>query len=361
LNIKFIDELKRLQAQKKTFFYKSMFTIKGYVPTTEINIFKNIMSKFLIVFFVMDPKDNDVPVKFDNIWFFKGFEFLIKNFNGLSYYEKDVTWCIGLLFIIFGSLCFLDAGYSILLILTGLALYYKKFESIGQMFAITGFFSFLLGLTSGQFFGLIVGQDIFVDMTPIIPLSTTPTTCLVFSLIVGSFIMLFSYSVSIWQLGFKISLTGNSFFILSLMAHFIHQEVNLVFFEYISKIFMIITLLSWIMYPVDDLGKDARIANIVLTMYNGVVGSLQDIFSHMRLFGISLSGAILALVVNKIALMMPLIVTIIFSIIAHIIIYLLSVMSMYVHSSRLIFLEFGSNFIKGGNIFYSPLSRSLLK
>jgi V/A-type H+-transporting ATPase subunit I len=198
-------------------------------------------------------------------------------------------------------------------------------------------------------------------MDPLIPLSNSPTSCFMFSLIVGVLVMIFSYSVAIWQLGFKINLTGNLFFILSIVFFLIGHKSLVFIFDFLGWGFLIIASILWIMFPVDAFGKDSKIPNLVLTFYNGVVGAIQDVFSHMRLFGISLSGAILVLVVNKIALMMPFVATVVFSFVAHITIFLLALMSMYVHSSRLIFLEFGSQFIKGGNSYYSPLSRSFLK
>ena len=85
---------------------------------------------------------------------------------------------------------------------------------------------------------------------------------------------------------------------------------------------------------------------------------MQDILSHMRLFGIALSGAILALVVNKIANMLPLAATILFAIVGHIFVFLLALLSLYIHTNRLIFLEFGSKSITGGHYLYSPFRRS---
>ena len=44
---------------------------------------------------------------------------------------------------------------------------------------------------------------------------------------------------------------------------------------------------------------DTATGNVLWTLYSGTTGFLQDVLSHMRLFGIALSGSIMALVVNE--------------------------------------------------------------
>jgi V/A-type H+-transporting ATPase subunit I len=78
----------------------------------------------------------------------------------------------------------------------------------------------------------------------------------------------------------------------------------------------------------------------------------------MRLFGIALSGGIMALVVNQIAGRFPLPVTALFAVVGHSFVFLLSLLSLYIHTNRLIFLEWGSKCIDGGSNFYAPLRRS---
>jgi vacuolar-type H+-ATPase subunit I/STV1 len=126
-----------------------------------------------------------------------------------------------------------------------------------------------------------------------------------------------------------------------------------------TVIFTLISIMScglWILYPI--IIFDTKIPNIIWTLYSGITGVIQDILSHMRLFGISLSGAILASVVNEISCLFPLYIQIPFCIILHIAIFLMSLLSSYVHTNRLIFYEFGSKCINGGQHYYSPLCLS---
>jgi vacuolar-type H+-ATPase subunit I/STV1 len=120
----------------------------------------------------------------------------------------------------------------------------------------------------------------------------------------------------------------------------------------------ILSSIFWIQFPEITFDENQKLANIIWTIYNGYVGLIQDTLSHMRLFGISLSGAILALVVNEISSMFPIFFQIPFCLFGHMFVFCLSLLSLYVHSNRLIFLEFGSNCINGGHFYYLPLGRS---
>jgi V/A-type H+-transporting ATPase subunit I len=377
-----VDQINYFYAYESTMTYGPVFFIRGFIPSDSSVGFQDEMRDLKITLSLKDPGDNDdVPVKLKNNWFFSGFEGILKSFTGVSYYEKDATWSVGILFITFASLCLLDAGYSILLSLTGLLIYKKGFQLMGRVFAITGVFSLFLGLLSGQFFGFIVGEHIFQDSQPVLALSTTPLSCLTFSLCVGVVVMLFSYMVAIWQFGLKTPNTGGLFFLISLIFFTFGNLYPAAIQGYLLKLGMfdiqiealeallrnlgyiciLLTLILWILYPENAFGEDSRVPNISWTIYSGATGVIQDILSHMRLFGVALSGGILALVVNKVATMMPFFGAVIFAIICHIAVYCMAIISMYVHTNRLIFLEFGKNCLHGGNIYYTPLSRSLLK
>jgi len=377
-----IDQINYFYAHESTMLYGPVFFIRGFVPLDECKSFQDKMQTLNITFSSKEPdRNDDVPVKLKNGWFFNGFESILKSFTGISYYEKDITWSVGILFITFASLCFLDAGYSVCLSLTGFLMYKKGFRLMGKVFVITGVFSLFLGILSGQFFGLIIGEHILKDSQPVLALSSTPLSCLTFSLCVGVVVMLFSYVVAIWQFGLKTPNTGNLFFLISLISFALGNLYSGVIHDYLLKldmfyiqiefleslfknlgfVFIFFTLVSWVLYPENAFGKDSRLPNISWTIYSGVTGVVQDILSHMRLFGVALSGGILALVVNKVAAMIPSIGAILFAFIAHVAVYCMALISMYVHTNRLIFLEFGKNCLNGGNVYYTPLSRSLLK
>ena len=278
----------------------------------------------------------------------------------MSYHEKDVTSIVGCLFIWFGALCFMDGGYGLLLFLLGVALFQKEQRQYGAVFIFTGLFTIIFGLLNGQIFGLIVGDHIFKGYSPLIMLSTDPFMCLTFSLVMGILNIFFSSITAIWQRGYQTDANGRLCLVIACMfyAFKTYYVINMLVQNSIFYVFLILSLFYWIKYPEITFEKEQKLANIVWTIYNGVVGLIQDTLSHMRLFGISLSGAILALVVNEISCLFPIYLQIPFCIAGHIFVFGLSLLSLGVHTNRLIFLEFGSKCIEGGDYYYLPLGRS---
>lgn len=358
-----------------------LFALEGYLPKENADELKRTLAPFEVALRIDEPAETDhVPVKLRNNWFLQGFEAIVRSFSGVSYREKDFTWAVGILFITFGALCLLDAGYGFLLLLTGLGLSAKG-SAFGRVFTITGVFAVLIGALSGQFFGFVIGQHFAMDLVPVVTLSSNPYSCFLFSMVVGMVALLFSYSTAIWQRGWKTAATGSLFLVFAAMAGVFANMANeyvltvlyswhqppadliastKVYGNYVAYGFGALALVSWLVFPDPVFGKSAHAGNVAWTLYSGTTGFLQDVLSHMRLFGIALSGSIMALVVNQIGGQFPLPVTIAFAVVGHVFVYLLSLLSLYIHTNRLIFLEYGSKCIDGGTLEYSPLRRRSL-
>jgi len=356
-----LDEINLLEVKQKTYTSSHFFALKAYVPNDKCQILEEKLKRYPIIITKNSPtlKDN-VPILLKNNWFFQGFEEILKSFSGLSYHEKDVTPIVGVLFFLFGSLCLLDGGYGFLLCILGIVLIKKNMFSFGKVFLFTGFFSVIIGLINGQIFGFVVGQTILREFTPPMDLAIDPLACFKFSLIIGLFCMGGSYLTSIWQRGLKTHATGNMILVCGLIFYLIASTYNIdnTIIKYCFLTIFCLTIFLWILFPEIVFGKNSKIPNIIWTLYSGLTGLVQDILSHMRLFGISLSGAILALVVNEIGSMFPIYIMIPFCICGHFFVFLLALLSLFVHTNRLIFLEFGSKCIDGGHYYYLPLRRS---
>ena len=376
------DRVELLRAKQRTFSLGPLFALEGYVPAENAKDLEAALGGQAVVLRFSDPESQDpVPVLLKNNWFVRGFEDLVRRFSGVSYWEKDFSWAVGILFIVFGALCLLDAGYGLLLSLTGVWLARSSSPAFGKVLAITGAGTLVLGLLSGQVFGLVVGQHIMKDAAPPLTLAQVPLHAFYFSLVVGVAAMLFSFSLAIWQRGFKTPATGGLLLVLGAATYIASNPAGeyLLTLSYrwqppptqlvaavatggahLTKALISVALLAFVLFPDPVFGPKARAGNIVWTLYASITGVLQDVLSHMRLFGIALSGSIMALLVNDLGGRLPLAATVIFAIIGHGLVYLLSLLSLYVHANRLIFLEFGSKCIDGGHHEYQPLRRRSL-
>lgn len=357
-----------------------IFALEGYLPREQVVDLQRALAPFACALRIKDAPlfDERVPVKLRNRPLVAGFETIVEAFSGMRYGEKDFTWAVGLLFVVFGALCFLDAGYGLMLAILGLALRIRGSQQIGGVFMATGVVSVIIGMMAGQFFGLIIGQTVMLDHRPLLTLSSEPYHAFLFSLFVGIVAMAFSYAMAIWQRGLRTDSTGALLLVLaSLAAVYANMASGFVYevlsgatptAEYLEQAKLwgnrvayalgVAAFGAWVAFPGPVFGEDARVGNILWTLYSGTTGFVQDVLSHMRLFGIALSGGIMALVVNEMAARFSLPVTALFAVVGHFFVFLLSLLSLYIHTNRLIFLEWGSKCIDGGANFYSPLRRS---
>lgn len=356
-----------------------LFAIEGWLPKERAVDLHEALAAFEVAAEFHDPEErDDVPVKLKNGFFVQGFEEIVQAFSGVHYREKDFTWAVGILFIAFGSLCLLDAGYGLMLGVLGGVLWARGNVAFGKVFTFTGIVAVIVGAVAGQYFGLVIGQHVYEGYRPLVTLASTPYHSFLFSLVVGIFGLAFSYSMAIWQRGIATQATGSLLLVVAAAAAIFGNMAG----EYVVQLFtgwqepsefvkynvyMVgnivaaiaggLALVSWLIWPEDVFGKNARIGNIIWTLYSGTTGFVQDVLSHMRLFGIALSGSIMALVVNEIGGQFPLPLTILFAVVGHFFVFLLALLSLYIHTNRLIFLEFGSKCIDGGLNMYRPLSR----
>lgn len=357
-----------------------LFALEGFLPRDQVVELHQALAPFACAVQVKDAVafDERVPVKLKNSGLFAGFESIVAAFSGMRYGEKDFTWAVGLLFVAFGALCLLDAGYGLMLGILGLVLRARGAKAMGEVFVFTGLVSVVVGMMAGQFFGLIIGQTVMMDQRPLLTLSSEPYHAFLFSLFVGMIALAFSYSMAIWQRGLRNEATGALALVLAALAavyanmaaEFVHvlftgqtptvgdlAEAKL-WGNRVAYALGGAALAAWIAFPGPVFGENARFGNILWTLYAGTTGFVQDVLSHMRLFGIALSGGIMALVVNEMAARLPLPATALFAVVGHFFVFLLSLLSLYIHTNRLIFLEWGSKCIDGGSNFYSPLRRS---
>ncbi len=360
------ERVERLTELKKARDFDQLIGFSGYVLQRDVITLKQALDKHCVALSIEEPTEIDtVPVMLDNARPLRGFEAIVKAFTGVNYFEKDKTGIVALLFMFFGALCLLDAGYGFLLFLAGYVVAIKKSRDFGQVFMWTGAISTILGLLCGQVFGLTLAQDILLNIPPLLTLATDPMACFKFSLLVGVFAMTLTNMVAIFQNGIKTHATGSLLALLGVIT-LIVKESELFIGRFYDPAFVLnnvaigffsLSVLSWLLFPEPVFGKKKRVANILWMFYAGPLGLVQDVLSHMRLFGIALSGSILALVINKICALLPFPFGIVFAPIGHFTIFLLSLLSLYIHANRLIFLEFGTKCMSGGNIYFKPFSR----
>ncbi len=308
------------------------------------------------------PEDN-TPVKLKNRWFPQVFEMIGEMYSLPKYGTIDLTPLFAPFYMLFFAICLCDAGYGAVILAAGLGLYFKGGASMRQaswLSIICGAAAVVFGLFANSFFGMTVSKN---------PIMNFQEDFFSISMMIGVVQILLGLVVNIVvttrTFGIKYALGTLGWFLLifsgCLSAALTMAGVTIFGFDSIPFLAMVVVSLVLMLF-FNSPGKNifANFGAGLWNTYNNVTGLLSDVLSYIRLFAIGLSGGVLALVFNSLALGMtgldagiegkP-IGGVIFSIIGAAIILLIghginlfmSTISSFVHPMRLTFVEFFKN------------------
>lgn len=308
------------------------------------------------------PED-DTPVKLTNKWFPQVFEMIGNMYALPKYGTMDLTPLFAPFYMLFFAICLCDAGYGAVILAVGLGLYFKGGSSMRQaswLSMLCGAAAVGFGLFANSFFGMTVSEH---------PLINFQQDFFSISLMIGIVQILLGLVVNIVvttrAFGFKYALGTLGWFLLIFAAcsSAALSMVGVSAFSFGSIPFLAVAAIAVVlMLFFNSPGKNifANFGAGLWNTYNNVTGLLSDVLSYIRLFAIGLSGGVLAIVFNSLALGMTGLDTgvagkpiggVILSIVAASIILLIghginlfmSTISSFVHPMRLTFVEFFKN------------------
>lgn len=386
------DEIIRIKTAMDTVQTKTSYIIDGWVETKELENLKDTIKSYDAAELVeLKPeKDEKPPVKLVNERIFQPFEIITKLYGTPSYNELDPSPLLALFFAMFFGLCITDAGYGIVLAIIALVLMKKMPE--GRKFLwlifIGAIFTIIEGAVLGGWFG---------DLLNGTPLESSAKSIMVFDPMKSYFIFyrlaLVAGAIQIyWGLFIKV------------YKEIRNKEYAEAFFEAIIWIIIITSLLiilfssnfsiqlnlsskvllpntcimpAAIVFGISALlvilfgGRDEKnpmfrlfIGGMRLLILDGIFSYLGDFLSYIRLMALGLVTAGIATAINDIARMtlgIPIFGIVIFVIIlvgGHLFNIGINVLSGFVHTLRLQYVEFFQKFFTGGGKSFSPLKRN---
>ena len=367
---------------------KEILFIKGFVKEDDYKKLEDVVRKSGALLFDVEIENKDVvPVSLKNSVLFRPFEFLIRMFGVPSYNNVDPTPLVAVLFTIFFGFALGDAGYGLVLAMMGLffALKYKNNLGAWKFFMILfygGAMSVVVGVLTNSYFG-----NLFSAYFPNASLTkhleqiaiinpTSPEGSVQFIIIsvvigfitqmvgicVNAFVKFRSrnYADAIFNaIGWLLFLPGIVLLLLASGSPIL-KTVN----YFILSTGLIFILIGGFLSTRRTFFKPiAALVNIygIRSSY-GVSSFLGDTLSYLRLFALGLSSGILGTSFNLIAkvigeMLGP--VGFLFVIIALLVLHLLAlfmnVLSAFIHSMRLNFLEFFGRFYDLGGYEFKPL------
>ena len=354
--------------------------LEGWVPTEIEKDTISWLSEREIYFEATEPEKNvdNPPIKLKNRRFARLFEMIGNMYSIPTYWELDMTPFFAPFFVMFFGFCMGDLGYGALICIITLALILsKKLKGMSDILWLgffLGFGTVIMGTISGTFFGVplleVEGIPIVDKLKGIMFQPDGIYSAFYVSLIIGVFQILFGMclkiinQIKLFGFGAAVSTIGWVILLLGGIVTFLIDGIGIPFYACLGVGAVLIYLLNGplnsFVAPLKNIGSG------LWDTYNMATGLLGDVLSYIRLFALGLSGSILGLVFNDLAMNMkpdiPVLGTIVMLLIlvfGHAMNIALSALSAFVHPMRLTFVEFykNSGFV-GGAKQYEPFKKN---
>lgn len=354
------------------------FILECYVPEKNKDKIEKVLfnSDFNVEYEFLKPaKTDSPPTLLNNNRIVRPFEVITNNYSVPSYKEIDPNAFIMFFFSLFFGFIMADIGYGIVLILFGLIVSYKtnseNVKKLFQVFAIGGATSIFFGILFGSFFGL-AHSDVSIIPVAVMPNPSKDVLSLLGICLGAGVVQIMVsfalkgvlyirnkmyahaiFSAFIWEL----------FFVGALLC--VLQLVNIT--SGTLAIGLVIAILSAVTSTIAQIflhkGFD-KVSQSFMQVY-GVINIFSDILSYARLFGLMLSGNIIAGIVDNLAAPFvskpqTLLLGAVVLVVGHVFNIAIGVLGAYIHVSRLQYVEFFSRFYEGEGNLFQPMGSNLM-
>lgn len=397
LALAFVEsERARRQQQPGMAVGKHIFTARGYVRTAALDTLKSELdTKFdggATLLPVAAPEGEEPPTSLTWNKLIRPASLLVKMYGLPAYRGIDPTPCVATIFFTFVGICLGDALYGVLLI--GAMLWLKRryhdqkgLQDFFNLFVYCGVTTIVFGTLTGSFFanlsmylakampGIFEPVEAFrLYVTQLDPIAEAQTA-LAIAVSIGVFTQFYGLILRIYRdarRGDYMGAFSDGFLWLALLA-------GLVTFGLASAVAAVPDALATPALWVTGLaavgliltqGREnknwvLRILVGVISLY-GIVGAyglsafLGDVISFARLMALALTSAALGSTFNMLAQLaaeagvIGVILAVFVVIFGHLMNFALSVLSAFVHSARLVMLEYFGRFYEAGGYAYAP-------
>jgi V/A-type H+-transporting ATPase subunit I len=358
-----------------------LFVSRGYIKTEKLNEFRQKLEARLpgaAVVCCDGPEGEEPPISMKWSDWISPASLLVKMYGLPSYSGIDPTPYVATIFFIFVGLCLGDAAYGLALVFIMRWLKRKYAEQAHlqdffQVFVYCGYVSVVVGILTGSFFGDILGylpycgwlKDI-LDYVTLIDTVRDSQTALYIAVGIGVFTQFYGMALLVrrnWRRGDRMGAFSDGILWMAFLAFILlYAFTGSAFFGYLFLLSAIGLVLTQGRAQKSVFSKFF----VGLISLYGVVGGygisamLGDLISYARLMALGLTGSVLGSTFNLLASLskdipyVGLILAILLVVGGHIMNFSLALLGGFVHSVRLVMLEFFGRFYESGGVAYQP-------
>ncbi|MDR1534928.1 MAG: hypothetical protein LBU64_07510 [Planctomycetota bacterium] len=366
-----------------------LFVTRGYLKTEALNRFRQDLEARLpgaTSICCDEPEGEEPPISLKwNKWISPA-GLLVKMYGLPSYRGIDPTPYVASIFFLFVGICLGDAAYGLALIL--IMRHFKRkyrdqahLQDFFQAFVYFGYVAVAVGLATGSIFGdlsryLPYGfgwlDDIRQNTLTLLDPIKQAQTALYIAVGIGVFTQFYGMALLVyrdWRRGERMDAFSDGILWICFLAFILLTAATSSWSPGLSTVFWYLFLLSAAgLVLTQGRGRGNFVSRILVGLISlyGVVGGygvsaiLGDLISYARLMALALTGSVLGSTFNLLADLganipfVGLILSVLLVVGGHLMNFFLALLGGFVHSVRLVMLEFFGRFYESGGSAYQP-------
>lgn len=367
-----LDE--KMRATERTFL------LEAFVPEDAEEVVRRELSEAGTVYleFSEPAEDEELPTLCKNNAVVSDFESLTNTYSVPNAREMDPNTVMSVFYSVFMGFIMADIGYGLLMMLGGGWLKYKNrgrkggLGALAGVFAIGGIFAVIWGFLFNSLFGITLPIPTALpnaqsDMWTFAGIGIPAV--LVIAMLLGIVQLLAGYickAVQCWRRGEVLDgiLDGVVWAVFSLGAGLaiagLVEEWNIPILVTVGGITAGVTLVIAMIAAGRHEKFFGKLSKGFGTLY-GIINYMSDILSYARLYGLMLSGAVIAQIVSQYAVGfitgggVLAVLGVLLMLVGHVFNLAIGLLGAYIHDARLQYVEFYGRFYEGEGELFVPL------